>query len=344
MKGRGIYRSVATATCTEPTLDEALNGAMRLANTFALNNAVLISANDAHKIALQQAINLSLTVEPKIINPFVPLTVKEQQNIVDYFSTNILADYTLPGDDLGNVLYDLLALKEAPKAEVLEFYNSGKLPERKAEVGIYYSELDKYELHTVLLQNENVVRIDDSKIIDKARPSYDNYTFAAVQTAILADESFRQVMMSKGLTSDDIDNNMYLDISCDSRVDILDKKYGEGFSDFIYKTNPRPRIYFATPFWNDGNTDTTSAYIQPIDCVLVFYDVISKRILKIYDSGTNNPISKGQLNWERPYEQNLKPLLNLMPEGPSYKVNQNEIQWGDWEFTWAAHPVYGNFF
>jgi primary-amine oxidase len=158
---------------------------------------------------------------------------------------------------------------------------------------------------------------------------------------LLQDAAVRSVLQSKGLTDNDIDNYVYLDVSLDSRLDLIQEKYGPNFSEFIYKTHPRPNVWYATPFWNDNRPDTTAAYLQPIDEIIIFFNKRDNQILKIYDNGENNPIAKGNVNWDRPLSDNLKPILTTLPEGPSYTLNQNEVEWADWKFTWSVDPVYG---
>ena len=156
---------------------------------------------------------------------------------------------------------------------------------------------------------------------------------------VLENPECRQTLRNKGLTDYDIDNYLYFDVSIDSRLDLIKQIYGPNFSDFIYQTTPRPRVYYLTPFWNDGIEDTTRAYIQPIDSIIFFFNSRDNSLMKIYDSGSNLPIQKGNLDWDRPFSPNLNPLVTLLPQGPSYSIKNNIVEWAGWKFTWSVNPI-----
>lgn len=204
---------------------------------------------------------------PILANPFYPLTILEQTNISNYFLNNVLQGQNVPSD----VFFDLVTLKEPKKADVLLFQETGTLPVRKAEVGIYYITDDIYNLYEIILKDEDVVDVSNPEILPISRATYNNDPeFNKMMTLVMENPECRQTLRNKGLTDYEIDNYVYYDVSIDSRLDLIKQIYGPNFSDFIYQTTPRPRVYYLTPFWNDGIDDTTRAYIQPIDSIIFF--------------------------------------------------------------------------
>jgi Cu2+-containing amine oxidase len=237
------------------------------------------------------------------INPFLPLTEKEQNSISSYFLNNILTDAVIGPE----VILDLVSLKEPVKKEVLKFYETGVMPQRVAEVGVFYYTTDTYLSYNVVLVNGEIEKVSEPVTIKDARPSYNVPEEDLCYELIFSNEEFRNVLKLRGLTDYDIDNYVTLDTCFDSRMDLIDNKFGPNFSDFIYNRNPRPRIVYFAPFWSSGIPDTSKYYVQPIDEILVFVDTLSKEIIKIYDSGTFDPIQKENVFWERPESNTLKP-------------------------------------
>lgn len=339
--------ATATATAISDTFDDALNNAVAIAS----NNATKIASEKAlsisNDIALKEALSHQRSISlkdvrseqsPMSVNPFYPLTILEQQNISNYFLNNVLAGENIPDD----VNIDLVSLIEPKKSDIIIFKNTGVLPVRRAEFCIYYIKSDIYNRYEVTLKNEEVLSISEAKTIVRGRPTWSYFENDKVVGLILADPACREKLRSKGLRDEDIDNNIYFDVSIDSRLDLINKKYGPNFSDFIYKTVPRPRVCFATPFWAgaDEAFDATRAYIQPVNSIIFFVDTRNSKIMKIYDAEPETvlPIQKGNLNYERPFAPELKPLVTTMPQGPSFTINNNIVEWAGWEFTWSITP------
>ena len=289
-----------------------------------------------------------------ITNPLEPLTELELTNIVEYFKSQIITE-NIPDE----VMFNYIGLIEPPKKEMLLFYQFGIIPTRQAEVGLYHYSIDKYFSFVVNMLDENVVWVSEPRLIEGVRPQYNCPDDLKAEESVLSNEEFRHAMKKRGLTDYDIDNNISFDISVDGRLYDVTKHFIYNFvnknikfklkttvfntseSKIIYETKPEPYIYYCTPYWNDGNKGTTSSYVNPISDVFVFYNRHANNVLKVVDNGIIYPISKGNTDWERPYPNNIKPMITLLPEGPSYTINANTINWGDWEFTWSFDPVYG---
>lgn len=44
------------------------------------------------------------------------------------------------------------------------------------------------------------------------------------------------------------------------------------------------------------------------------------------------------MDYERPYAPKLNPLVTTIPQGPSYTINNNVVEWAGWKFTWSVSP------
>jgi primary-amine oxidase len=63
--------------------------------------------------------------------------------------------------------------------------------------------------------------------------------------------------------------------------------------------------------------------------------------MKIYDPEIDAPIQKGNCDYERPLAPSLNPIITFLPQGPSYTINNNVVEWCGWKFTWSIDPVVG---
>ena len=197
---------------------------------------------------------------------------------------NVLLGQNVPD----NVWIDLVVLIEPKKSDIILFRKTGVLPIRKAEICIYYLDIDNYNRYEVTLNNEKVETVSKPTTLPRTRPTFNYPENDKVVKIVLEDPACRQVLLDKGLTEFDIDNNLYFDAALDSRLDLIKKIYGPNFSDFIYQTTPRPRVVYVTPFWGDGiGPNSTRSYIQPIDLIIFFVNSRTNKVMKIYDTGTN---------------------------------------------------------
>ena len=325
--------ATATATATSDSFESAMNNAIQIATNTALNIASDIALNIVNNIANNVAL-----IDVLHENPLYPLTILEQTNISNYFLNNILQGQNVPND----IFIDLVVLKEPIKSDILLFQNTGVLPVRKAEVGIYNISNDVYNLYEVILNSDqDVESVSEPNILPRSRGTYNTPENNKILQIVMESPECRQALLNKGLSDYDIDNNLYFDEALDSRLDLINELYGPNFSDFIYKTTPRPRVWYLTPFWRDGpnTTDVSRSYIQPIDSLIFFVNSRNNTILKIYDAGNNVPIQKGNTDWERPLAPNLNPIITTLPNGPSYTITNNIVEWADWKYTWSVHPV-----
>ena len=78
-----------------------------------------------------------------------------------------------------------------------------------------------------------------------------------------------------------------------------------------------------------------NGYARPIDSIVIVVDLYKMEVLRIEDYGSV-PLPPEGGNWAREYIPNmrkdLKPLDIVQPQGPSFTVEGNQVQWQKWKF------------
>lgn len=102
------------------------------------------------------------------------------------------------------------------------------------------------------------------------------------------------------------------------------------------------RLMRALVFVRDDPTD--SPYAHPIENFVVIYDLNSGLVVKIEDNEAI-PVPKASGNYMPKYagpaRTDLKPISITQPEGASYTVTGNHVQWADWSFRVGFTPREG---
>lgn len=102
------------------------------------------------------------------------------------------------------------------------------------------------------------------------------------------------------------------------------------------------RLMRALVFVRQDPTD--SPYAHPIENLVVIYDLSSGKVSKIEDDEAT-PIPKASGNYSPKYvgpaRTDLKPISITQPEGPSFKVTGNHVQWANWSLRVGFTPREG---
>ena len=102
------------------------------------------------------------------------------------------------------------------------------------------------------------------------------------------------------------------------------------------------RLMRALVFVRDNPTD--SPYAHPIENFVVFYDLSSGEVVKVEDN-ESIPVPSASGNYLPEYvgaaRTDLKPIAITQPEGPSFQVTGNHVQWADWSFRVGFTPREG---
>lgn len=102
------------------------------------------------------------------------------------------------------------------------------------------------------------------------------------------------------------------------------------------------RLMRALVFVRENPTD--SPYAHPIENFVVFYDLSSGQVVKVEDN-ESIPVPSASGNYLPEYvgaaRTDLKPISITQPEGASFKVTGNHVQWADWSFRVGFTPREG---
>ena len=95
----------------------------------------------------------------------------------------------------------------------------------------------------------------------------------------------------------------------------------------------RLRLSFARSWLRASPTD--NGYARPIEGVIAVVDLSKKKVIRVDDHGVvPMPPNDGNYAAEfiKNFREDLKPLDIVQPEGPSFKVEGNEVSWQKWSF------------
>ncbi len=106
---------------------------------------------------------------------------------------------------------------------------------------------------------------------------------------------------------------------------------------FGHKDEVGRRIVRVLAFHQQDRADLPWAH--PIDGVVAYVDLTQRRVVKVIDDIVLPiPAERGQ--WDAaphtvPARTDLKPIEITQPEGPSFRVEGNQITWADWTFRFG---------
>ncbi|KAB1644757.1 primary-amine oxidase [Gulosibacter chungangensis] len=103
---------------------------------------------------------------------------------------------------------------------------------------------------------------------------------------------------------------------------------------FAEETEDEGRRYFRSLTYlvpNEGD----SPWAHPVEGLIVKVDMTERKVFEVYDDpdAAATPMAHGNYSLEAqgPVRTSLKPIDITMPEGPSFSVNGNEVQWENWK-------------
>jgi primary-amine oxidase len=81
-----------------------------------------------------------------------------------------------------------------------------------------------------------------------------------------------------------------------------------------------------------------NGYARPVDSMVIVVDLCKMEVIRIEEYGIV-PLPPESGNWAREYipnpRQDLKPVDIVQPQGPSFTVEGNQVQWQKWKFRVA---------
>jgi primary-amine oxidase len=86
--------------------------------------------------------------------------------------------------------------------------------------------------------------------------------------------------------------------------------------------------------------DAKTAFTRPIEGVVAFVDLTSRRVQRVMDTGVV-PLAPANTDLEKAPESSLPMLDITQPKGTGFTLKGQEVTWGNWRFRYAMHPREG---
>eukprot|EP01025_Chloroclados_australasicus_P031457 TRINITY_DN3179_c0_g5_i1.p1 TRINITY_DN3179_c0_g5~~TRINITY_DN3179_c0_g5_i1.p1 ORF type:complete len:672 (-),score=75.87 TRINITY_DN3179_c0_g5_i1:433-2448(-) len=207
--------------------------------------------------------------------------------------------------------FNTITLKEPPKSSILKYNRSGSVPPRQAFC-IVQSPRDRKAFEaTVALE-------PDAEVSEWVELGEGVQPLASPDDCFLAEEIIKQDPEIAKLVQERYGLNDLSQLVIDPWSVHSENIDGRQLQIFLYKAS-----------FPDDN-----AYAHPLDIVPIV-DLNQKKVAKIDIPETVTPIPEKNVNYHRkhlevPFRQDLKPLNIVQPEGPSFKIEGNKLEWQKW--------------
>ncbi|MBW4615233.1 MAG: primary-amine oxidase [Desmonostoc vinosum HA7617-LM4] len=250
---------------------------------------------------------------PSIFHPLTALTEGEIKTaVVVIKKTKTLSE---------TAAFGMIALQEPDKKEVLNFTNIQPIT-RKAFL-VIYDRLQNKTYEGVV--NLNTQTLSYWKEIPNVQPAIMNSEYEIATQVVKNDPRWQKAMQKRGITNFD-----QVKISCWAPGILNQQEQTAG------NRLCRALSYYQGARWN--------FYSSPIEGVLVTVNLNTGKIASFTDNGI---VPFSQENWN--YDvQSLGKLLSapkalkiLQPNGTSFQIKGNEINWQGWKFHYLMHPRSG---
>jgi len=220
----------------------------------------------------------------------------------------------------------MVSLEEPTRPEMSQYNSGGGAIERRARIVA----IDQKSGH----RSEGLVSLTRAAVDewqDDADPAIDGQPavivdeFDEVEAIVKADRRWVEAVKRRGVANIDL-------------VQIDPFSAGNfGFDDEKGRRLIRAVAY-------ERHHDRDNAYAHPIDGLVAYVDVIDKSVMRVVDSGVV-PIPHECANFTDDaipgFRADLKPLRISQPDGPSFVVHGNEVQWQKWRFRVSMTPREG---
>lgn len=215
-------------------------------------------------------------------------------------------------------LFSTVQLNEPPKTEVWN-YKSGTAFRREAFAIVMDRKLNKTFEATIDLKSKKIV---SWKEIADVQPLIFDGEYEDLRRIVKADSRWQAAMRKRGI-------NDFEKVEVDGwAIGQVDPKFkGRLMRGLSY-------------FKGDGD----NYYGRPIEGVVAIVDLTRGTVIDLSDSGVVPVAAKGQDFSEQAIgklREKPKPLVISQPNGASFTINGNEINWQKWRFRYTMHPREG---
>jgi primary-amine oxidase len=234
----------------------------------------------------------------------------------------VMVDAGLVGD---TTRFPILGLDEPAKDDVLAFA-AGDPVVRRVHAVLLDTATGEVRRARVSLTDRKVEHVERVDTAVDGQPPIMLDEFIAVDEIVKADKGWREAMERRGIT--DLD----LVCPCPLSAGSFDLPGEEG-----------RRMLRVLSFLQHRREDHPWAH--PIDGVVAYVDLISREVLELIDEQAS-AIPEEEANFDDPFyvgpeRTTLKPLDITQPDGPSFMVTDDVVQWESWSLRLGFDPREG---
>lgn len=247
-------------------------------------------------------------------HPLDQLTVEE----IDRLVTVLHEHHKFPS----RAFFRVIGRKEPSRAAVRAHEQGGDVPPRIGFTSIYDRDRGRIIEAIVDLDTEELTSWRPAH--PAVQPGIVPAEQAAINEHVRADPRWQKAMRARG-----VDN----------------------FDDIVFETGPAGR--FGTPFDNRPRIartltflrppGTLNYYAHPVQGVVALVDLLTEEVLDVVDEGVV-PIPARAQEFHEPTHSRRPPLRKIdisQPEGPSFTVTGNAIEWQNWSVRVGIDPIDG---
>ncbi len=216
--------------------------------------------------------------------------------------------------------FPILKTKEPLKAEILSYLLTGKTPVRKAFASIFEKAKNRLTEVTVDL-NQN--KISEIKLIPGQQPPLLLEEYDRINEIIKTHPQWRAGLEKRGIDPKDV----WLDGWALGLESAKEQKSGK-------------RLIRGVPYLKKN---IKNFYSRPIEGLLATIDMNTETVYEVIDLG-KAPVARGQELTQKTESKRGLPLKKLVvsqPDGPSFKITGQQIEWSNWIFHYSISPMEG---
>jgi primary-amine oxidase len=241
-------------------------------------------------------------------SPLDPLTAAEINKTVEIIEAS-------PKYPAG-AFFPIVTLKEPPKSELLA-WDPGEPFRREAFANVYNRATNRLFEAVVDLKTQKLTSWVERP---GAQPAVSISEYGIADSVVRADARWRKAIRDRGLKPADI----YIDVWAPGSVALSSNPAGN-------------RLLRALSFFDGG---MPNPYDRPVEGVVATIDMNAMTVIDVTDTGIKpvNTTFTGSSGTTRP---GLKPLNVVQPDGPSFTLTGDKVEWMGWQFRVGFNPREG---
>ncbi len=253
------------------------------------------------------------TTESRIRHPLEPLTAEEIGQAVAL----VRAEERLSE----RARFTLVWLAEPDKALVREFADGDDAP-REISMTVLDKEVEKVYRIRVSLTGNTITSWEE---VEGVQPPVFGEEWDLAEAAAKADPRFVEGCKKRGI---------------DDLTDVFVDPVSAG--NFVFPDEVGRRLVRGVAYWREDGRDNGYAY--PIEGLIPIIDLNVGEVVEVWDSGAiSMPTTHGRYDLESvgPAREGVKALEIVQPDGPSFTLDGNRLEWQKWSLRAQLMPREG---